>query len=143
MKNLKEHLSSYWYRYLTGILLGLQAAVFLVLRGKSYPQVHDNLDLFMGHYEMLRRNHLWFAHGVNAPILHGVTRDLFGSEFSLYNILYVIFPGIWAYLAGYALKIAVGTFSFILLAKDRSLPVYTEIRRTYQFAKLQHLFAIT
>ncbi|MCR5502934.1 MAG: DUF6044 family protein [Lachnospiraceae bacterium] len=118
MKKLKESVLEYWYFWIPGILLGLQAAVFLIFRGQSYPQIHDNLDLFMAHYEMLRRNHLWFAHGAQAPILHGVTRDLFGSELSLYNILYVIFPGIWAYLLGYALKITVGIISFILLCRE-------------------------
>ena len=77
----------YWYIWLVCILLGVQAAVFLIFRGNSYLQIHDNLDLFMAHYEMLKRWHLWFAHGVDAPILHGVSRNLFGSEFSLYNLM--------------------------------------------------------
>ncbi len=96
----------------------LQAAVFLVFRGESYLQVHDNLDLFMAHYKVLTDRGLWFKHDVDVPILHGVSRDLFGSEFSLYNALYYIFPGIWAYLLGYALKIAIGMSGFILLSKD-------------------------
>ena len=107
-----------WYKYVIIVLLGLQAAVFLIFRGNSYLQIHDNLDLFMAHYRMLGINGLWFAHNTDAPILHGVSRDLFGSEFSLYNILYVIFPGVWAYLTGYALKIAIGMFSFVLLCRD-------------------------
>ncbi len=116
MKSFK--LKDKWYICLTGALLALQAAVFLVFRGESYPQVHDNLDLFMAHYEMLKKWGLWFSHGVDAPILHGISRDLFGSEFNLYNLFYIILPGIWAYLAGYAAKIAVGIISFSLLAKD-------------------------
>ena len=112
--NIKKH----WYMYFTGTLLLLQAAVFLVFRGNSYFQIHDNLDLFMGHYEMLKKGHLWFAHSVDAPILHGVSRDLFGSEFNLYNLFYILLPSYWAYLAGYAAKIAIGIFSFNLLARD-------------------------
>jgi len=104
--------------YLTGTLLLIQAAVFLVFRGESYFQIHDNLDLFMGHYEMLKKAGLWFSHGANAPILHGVSRDLFGSEFNLYNLFYILLPGYWAYLAGYAAKIAIGMISFMLLAKE-------------------------
>ncbi len=114
--------------YLTGTLLLIQAAVFLVFRGESYFQIHDNLDLFMGHYEMLKKAHLWFAHGVDAPILHGVPRDLFGSEFNLYNFFYIILPTYWAYLAGYAAKIAIGMLSFILLAKD----IYKERYENYK-----------
>ena len=115
---MNHKIKKYWYMYLTGTLLLIQAAVFLVFRGESYFQIHDNLDLFMGHYEMLKKAHLWFAHGATAPILHGVSRDLFGSEFNLYNLFYIILPTYWAYLAGYAAKIAIGMISFILLAKD-------------------------
>ncbi|MBO5623346.1 MAG: hypothetical protein J5959_17155, partial [Butyrivibrio sp.] len=64
MKSFK--LKDKWYICLTGALLALQAAVFLVFRGESYPQVHDNLDLFMAHYEMLKKWGLWFSHGVDA-----------------------------------------------------------------------------
>ncbi len=111
-------IKKYWYLYLTGALLVIQAAVFLIFRGESYFQIHDNLDLFMAHYEMLKKAGLWYAHGANAPILHGVPRDLFGSEFLLYNLFYILLPGVWAYLAGYAAKIAIGIISFRLLAKD-------------------------
>ena len=138
MKSFK--LKEKWYICLTGALLALQAAVFLIFRGESYPQVHDNLDLFMAHYEMLKKWSLWFAHGVDAPILHGVSRDLFGSEFNLYNFFYIILPGIWAYLAGYAAKIAVGIISFSLLAKDiykekaeKYTPIITVISVAYSF----------
>ena len=82
---MNHNIKKNWYMYLTGTLLLIQAAVFLVFRGESYFQIHDNLDLFMGHYEMLKKAGLWFSHGANAPILHGVSRDLFGSEFNLYN----------------------------------------------------------
>ena len=115
---MSHNIRKNWYMYLTGTLLFIQAAVFLVFRGDSYLQIHDNLDLFMGHYEMLKKGGLWFAHGVDAPIMHGISRDLFGSEFNLYNLFYILLPGVWAYLAGYAAKIAIGIFSFTLLAKD-------------------------
>lgn len=115
---MNHNIEKKWYIYLTGALLLIQAAVFLVFRGESYFQIHDNLDLFMGHYEMLKKAGLWFAHGVNAPILHGVSRDLFGSEFNLYNFFYILLPSYWAYLAGYFAKIAIGIFSFTLLARD-------------------------
>ena len=123
-----NRLKKNWYILLISVLLALQAAVFLICRGNSYLQIHDNLDLFMAHYEMLKKWGLWFSHGVDAPILHGVSRNLFGSEFSLYNLMYIIFPGVWAYLIGYALKIAVGMISFILLAKD----VYSERYEEYK-----------
>nr|WP_297705359.1 DUF6044 family protein [uncultured Butyrivibrio sp.] len=117
-----------WYLYLTGALLALQAAVFLIFRGESYLQIHDNLDLFMAHYEMLKKAGIWFAHGVDAPIMHGISRDLFGSEFLIYNLFYILLPGVWAYLAGYAAKIAVGIISFRMLAKD----IYQDRYETYK-----------
>ena len=126
MKN--NGLKKNWYLYLAGALLAIQAAVFLIFRGNTYPQVHDNLDLFMAHYEMLKKWGLWFAHDVDAPILHGVSRDLFGSEFNLYNLFYILLPGFWAYIAGYFAKIAVGIISFILLAKD----VYEDKYESYK-----------
>lgn len=118
MKKFCEKVLAKWYLYLVGGLFALQALIFLIFRENSYIQIHDNLDLFMAHYQMMKLNHGFFAHNVEMPMLHGINRDLLGSEFSLYNILYVIFPNFWAYIIGYALKIAIGTFGFILLAKD-------------------------
>lgn len=118
MKKVVGKVLEKWYLYLVGALFALQAVVFLIFRENSYLQIHDNLDLFMAHYQMMKINGGFFAHNVTMPMLHGINRDLLGSEFLLYNILYVIFPNIWAYLIGYGLKIAIGTFGFILLAKD-------------------------
>lgn len=128
MKKLVSKVCEKWYLYLVGGLFALQALVFLIFRENSYLQIHDNLDLFMAHYQMMKINGGFFAHNVNMPMLHGVNRDLLGSEFSLYNILYVIFPNLWAYLIGYALKIAIGTFGFILLAKDVYKDKYEQYR---------------
>lgn len=128
MKNLKDSVIKYWYFYLVGVLLAVQALVFLIFRDESYLQIHDNLDLFMGHYQMLKLNGGWYAHNTNMPMLHGINRDLLGSEFLLYNVLYIIFPGIWAYLIGYGLKIAIGMWSFILLMKDVYKDSYIKYR---------------
>lgn len=118
MEKFKGSIIKYWYIYLVALLLGIQALVFLIFRENSYLQIHDNLDLFMGHYQMMKLNNAWYAHGVKMPMQHGVDRNLLGSEFLLYNFLYIIFPGIWAYLLGYAAKIIIGIWSFNLLAKD-------------------------
>lgn len=118
MKKLFGRISAVWYPVFVGLLLGLQALVFLIFRENSYLQIHDNLDLFMAHYQMMNNESAFFAQNVKMPMLHGIDRDLLGSEFLIYNLLYVILPNFWAYIAGYALKIAIGMFSFILLAKD-------------------------
>ena len=117
-----------WYWLFVGGLLFLQAAVFLFFRKKSYIAVHDNLDLFVAHLQILKNTDTFFAHNVSLPILGGVSRDTFGSEFSLYNILYFLLPNFAAYMTGYALKIGIGIFSFILLAKD----VYGEKYASYR-----------
>lgn len=118
MKKALEKISAVWYLYFMGILLGLQVLVFLIFRENSYIQIHDNLDLFMAHYEMIKKQGAFFTQNVEMPMLHGINRDLLGSEFLVYNILYLILPNFAAYMVGYFLKIAIGIFSFILLAKD-------------------------
>ena len=82
----------------------------------------------MQDYQMMNNESAFFAHNVQMPMLHGVNRDLLGSEFLIYNFLYVILPNFWAYMAGYALKIAIGIISFILLARDVYKEKYDEYR---------------
>lgn len=118
MKKFFEKISAVWYLLFVGLLLLAQALVFLIFRENSYLQIHDNLDLFMAHYQMINNESAFFAQNVKMPMLHGIDRDLLGSEFLIYNFLYIILPNFWAYMAGYALKIAIGIFSFILLARD-------------------------
>lgn len=124
----KDSVIKYWYLYILGIVLVAQALVFLIFRDNSYIQIHDNLDLFMAHYEMIKLNHAWFAHGQAMPMLHGIDRNLLGSEFLLYNLLYIIFPNFVAYILGYGLKIAIGIISFILLFKDIYGEKYAEYK---------------
>ena len=122
------------------LLFLIQLAVFLVFWDRSYPQIHDNLDLFMPHYRMMKLNDAWFAHGVTLPVMHGLTRDLFGSEFLLYNVLYILFPDWIAYFLGYFLKIAIGFSGFLLPARDiagsresyeKRLPVLLPVAAAY------------
>ena len=118
MNGLLETFKKRWYIWLIGSLFGLQLLVILIFRDNSYIQIHDNLDLFMAHYQMIKLNHAFFTGHATMPMLHGVDRDLLGSEFLLYNLLYVIFPNCAAYFIGYILKIIVGFCGFVLLAKE-------------------------
>lgn len=118
MTKIINSIKEKWYIYLVSALFLVQALVFMIFRQDSYLQIHDNLDLFMSHYQMMKVNNGFFAQNTTMPMLHGVDRDLLGSEFLLYNLLYIILPGFWAYMAGYALKIAIGMWSFNLLFKD-------------------------
>jgi len=117
-----------WYKWLVGILFGLQVLVILIFWDNGYIQIHDNLDLFMAHYRMIKLNHGFFAHNVDMPMLHGIDRDLLGSEFLLYNFLYIILPDCAAYYTGYLLKIAIGFGGFILLAKEVYGEKYADYR---------------
>ena len=128
MAKVLKSVRKLWYLYLVELILFVQAAVFLYYRDNSYIAVHDNLDLFVAHFKMMKLNDAFFAHGVDLPIVGGLSRDVFGSEFSLYNILYYLFPSIVAYFIGYFLKIIIGLFSFVLLAKD----VYADKYRKYK-----------
>ena len=131
MKIMKKgilYISKNWYCFFVFGLLAMQALVFLIFRENSYIQVHDNMDLFVAHLQILKNTDTFFAQDVLLPMLGGVSRDTFGSEFSLYNILYYLLPNFWAYMTGYALKIGIGIFSFCLLAKD----VYGEKYAVYR-----------
>ena len=128
MKKGILYISKNWYCFFVFGLLAMQALVFLIFRENSYIQVHDNMDLFVAHLQILKNTDTFFAQDVLLPMLGGVSRDTFGSEFSLYNILYYLLPNFWAYMTGYALKIGIGIFSFCLLAKD----VYGEKYAVYR-----------
>lgn len=118
MKNLLKTLIRNWYLIVIIGLLCAEAAVFLLLGDNSYIAVTDNLDLFIPHLRMLKISGTFFTQGDLLPILGGVTRDNFGSEFSLYNLLYLLLPAYYAYIAGYFLSIALALVSVWLLAKE-------------------------
>ena len=105
-----------------------ETLIFLLLGESSYIAAHDNLDLFVSHFKMLKDGNSFFAHNVDLPLLNGISRDNFASEFSLYNLLYLIFPTFYAYIAGYILKMVLGILSFTLLMKD----IYKEAYENYK-----------
>lgn len=103
---------------LVGIFL-LAVLVFYTLIGEnSYIAVQDNLDLFMAQFAMLRNEGIFFSHGVTAPFLGGVSRDVLPSELSLYTVLFMIFPPFVAYVAGYIIKVIIAVVSCRLLFLD-------------------------
>lgn len=123
MKKFVKKIFENWYLVIiTGLLL-TEGVVFFGFGDKSYITIHDNLDLFIPHLNMLKHTGTFFTHGDTLPILGGVTRNDFGSEFYLYNLLFAIFPAFYAYMTGYFLSIAVSMISVYLLAKD-VLPDY-------------------
>lgn len=110
-------LTRYWFWFpIAGCLL-LMAAVFGGYGEHSYLAVHDNLDLFLAQYQMLKNTGLFWKSG-EIPFLGGVSRDNLPSAISLYSLLYFIFPTYTAYVLGLIGKVLIGMFSFRLLAKE-------------------------
>lgn len=123
MKRLVEQrwfiwLTKYWFLFPVTGFLALAAGVFLGYGESCYVAVHDNMDLFLAQFQMLKNTDSFFKHGVDVPFLGGVSRDYLPSELSLYSVLYMILPTYGAYVAGILIKILLGMFSFRLLAKE-------------------------
>lgn len=103
---------------MTGAFFVCVAVVYAFFGEGSYIAVHDNLDLFIPQFQMMKNTGSFFAHHVDVPFLGGVSRDNLPSEWSLYTLLYVILPSFTAYITGYLLKVAVAIVSVYLLARD-------------------------
>ena len=111
-------LTKYWFLFpIAGFLL-LMAGVFFGYGERSYIGVHDNMDLFLAQFQMLKNTDSFWKHGVDVPFLGGVSRDNLPSELSLYSVLYMLFPTYTAYVLGLLGKILLGMFSFRLLAAE-------------------------
>ena len=123
MKRLAEQkwfvwLTKYWFCFpIAGFVL-FAAGVFFGYGERSYIAVHDNMDLFLAQFQMLKNTGTFFKHGVAVPFLGGVSRDDLPSELSLYSVLYMILPTYTAYMLGILGKILLGMFSFRILAKE-------------------------
>lgn len=111
-------LVSRWYLFIVAGFILFAALVFALCGEKSMIAVHDNLDLFIPQFQMMKNTGTFWSHGVDVPFLGGISRDTLPAEFSLYTMLYMILPAYPAYIAGYLLKIVIALFSCILLAKD-------------------------
>ena len=115
---MKKRIIGNWYVIFIGAFLLSVSAVYIVFGESSYIAVHDNLDLFMAQFGMLKNTDSFFSHGVDVPFLGGVTRDNLPSELSLYTLLYFLLPPFAAYITGYLLKVAISLASVWMLAKE-------------------------
>ena len=125
---IKENIKKNWYLYLISGLAVMQVLVFTLWGDHSFIAIHDNLDLFVAHNKIMKNQDIFFGSGHEALLLGGISRNLLGSEFSLYNILYYLFTPYTAYVIGYFLKIIIGFGSFVLLAKE----IYQEKFQEYK-----------
>lgn len=113
-----QWITEYWFLFPVAGFLLLMAAVFFGYGERSYIGVHDNMDLFLAQFKMLKNTDSFWKHGVDMPFLGGVSRDSLPSELSLYSVLYMLFPTYTAYVLGLLGKILIGMFSFRLLTKE-------------------------
>ncbi len=118
LNKTKSFITVRWYYALVIIFLLMEATVFLVLGENIYVSMHDNLDLHVADYHILSQTNSFFSHNALLPLLDGISRDYFASEFSLYSLLYILFPTCTAYILGYLLKTVIAVVSSVLLAKD-------------------------
>lgn len=125
---MKLRVKQNWYLYFLFCLIIMQVAMFTFWGEHSFIAIHDNLDLFVAHNKIMKNQDIFFGKEAQALLLGGVSRNLLGSEFSLYNILYYLFPAYAAYVIGYFLKIIIGFSSFVLLAKE----IYPERFKQYK-----------
>lgn len=118
----------HWYLFLIGAFFVCTAVVYAVFGEGSYLAVHDNLDLFIPQFQMMKDTGSFFAHHVDVPFLGGVSRDNLPSEWSLYSMFFMVLPSYTAYIAGYLAKVAVAVVSVWLLARDWYGEDYTKYR---------------
>ncbi len=127
-----------WYLIIAAGFLLFAALVFLGAGESSIISVHDNLDLFIAQFQMLKNTNSFFAHGVEAPFLGGISRDNLPSEFSLYTMLFFLMPSYFAYVVGYLLKIVIALVSSLLLAGDFCGESYQKYRPVAWMAGLSY-----
>lgn len=107
-----------WYLLAVAGFFLFAGLVFILSGESSIIAVHDNLDLFIPQFQMMKNTGTFFSHGADVPFLGGISRDVLPAEFSLYTFFYMILPAYPAYIAGYLCKAGIALFSCILLAKD-------------------------
>lgn len=107
-----------WYWWIVLFVILGELAVFLFFGENSYIGIHDNLDIHITDYEILKQNNAFFSHDMTLPLLGGIDRNYLLSELSLYSLLYLLLPNFAAYLTGYFLKIIIALGSCLLLGRD-------------------------
>lgn len=113
-----KKLLSNWYWVIVILFLLFAGFVYLLVGENSYIAVHDNMDLFIAQYKMLKDTNTFFAHGVNVPFLGGISRDNLPSELALTSVFYMIFPMFAGYVLNYLTKVLLAVLGSYLLAKE-------------------------
>ncbi|SEQ36934.1 DUF6044 family protein [Butyrivibrio sp. TB] len=108
----------FWYFIFIGLFFVCTIVLYKTAGAGSYFAIHDNLDLFIPQYQMMKNDETFFALVAGTDFLDNISRNVLPSEFSLYTILYMILPAGKAYVAGYFIKILIAMIGGMLLAYD-------------------------
>lgn len=118
LRVIKKELHRNWAAVLAALFLLLAAALYLTAGDGAQIGIADNLDLFQAQYQILKNTGTFYAQNAEAPFLHGISRDVLPSEFSVEAVLYQLLPSLAAYEVMYFLKVILGLVSFTLLAGE-------------------------
>ena len=103
---------------LIGLFLAGAAFLYILCGENSHIAVHDNLDLFVAQYQMLREQGSFFSQGTASLFLGGISRDVLPSERSLTGLAYWLLPPFAAYVTLYFVKIGLSIAGFWLLTRE-------------------------
>ncbi len=103
---------------LIGLFLAGAAFLYILCGENSHIAVHDNLDLFVAQYQMLREQGSFFSQGTASLFLGGISRDVLPSERSLTGLIYWLLPPFAAYITLYFVKIGISIAGFWLLTRE-------------------------
>ncbi|AZU65099.1 DUF6044 family protein [Neobacillus mesonae] len=107
------------------VVIAIYLSPLFILQENAHIRVHDNLDSNLAWYKVLARSGELFG-GVNGAIpqiINGLlSRNAFGTEYSVIVWLYAIFPTMVAYGFSQALTRVVAFFGMYLLLKKHLLP---------------------
>ncbi|MED3624539.1 DUF6044 family protein [Neobacillus thermocopriae] len=106
-------------------ILALYLSPLFILQENAHIRVHDNLDSNIAWYRVLARSGEMFGgvQGVIPQIINGMlSRNAFGTEFSIIVWLHYFFPTMIAYGLSQALTRFVAFFGMYLLLKKHLLP---------------------
>ena len=107
-----------WSFIFVGLFFVCAIVLYKTVGENSYLAIHDNLDLFVPQFQMMKNDGTFFALEASTDFLDGISRNVLPSEFSLYTVLFMIFPSFAAYIVGYFLKIVIAMVGGGLLAYD-------------------------
>ncbi len=117
-ETINRFFARFWAFILVGLFFVCTIMLYATVGEDAYLAIHDNLDLFIPQFQMMKNDGTFFTLEAGTDFLNNISRNVLPSEFSLYTVLYMIFPAFEAYIAGYIIKILIAMIGSGLLAYD-------------------------